>query len=88
MSRETRMAARRAAGNTYKYKPNLYYEEGELMYIDEEIKRRSKNVSHKLPLQTWTSIMRKVDNQLEAERQLNVEKGRKKTKEKKESVEN
>lgn len=87
MSRETRMAARRAAGNTYKYKPNLY-EEGEFMYIDEEIKRRSKNVSHKLPLQVWTSIMRKVDNQLEAERQLNVEKGRKKTKEKKESVEN
>ena len=75
MSRETRMAARREAGKTYKYKSYAKNEEGS---VSEMIKRARKNKSHKLPLAKWTSVMRKVENQVEAEKQMRAKANRKK----------
>lgn len=63
MSRETRMAARREAGKTYKYKANPYPKDSE-EYIKEANERASKNANHRLPAARWTSIMKKVDNEL------------------------
>lgn len=63
MSRETRMKARREAGKSYEYKKNPYAE-GSEEYIKEQNARAAKNVNHRLPTARWTSIMRKVDNDL------------------------
>lgn len=63
MSRETRMKARREVGKSYKYKKNPYTE-GSEEYIKEQNTRATKNVNHRLPTARWTSIMRKVDNDL------------------------
>lgn len=63
MSRETRMKARREAGKSYEYKKNPYTE-GSEEYIKEQNTRAAKNVNHRLPTARWTSIMRKVDNEL------------------------
>ena len=63
MSRETRMKARREAGKSYKYKKNPYTE-GSEEYIKEQNTRAAKNINHRLPTARWTSILRKVNNEL------------------------
>ena len=63
MSRETRMKVRREAGKSYKYKKNPYTE-GSEEYIKEQNARAAKNINHRLPTARWTSILRKVDNEL------------------------
>lgn len=67
MTREERMNKRREAGKTYKYKPNPFPKGSDESY-DEQWNRLHKNVSHKTPLARWTSIMAKLENQLETER--------------------
>lgn len=67
MTREERMNKRREAGKTYKYKPNPFPKGSDESY-DEQWNRLHKNVSHKTPLARWTSIMAKLENQIEAER--------------------
>ncbi len=63
MSRDTRMKARREAGKSYQYKKNPYAE-GSEEYIKEQNVRAAKNINHRLPTARWTSIMKKVDNEL------------------------
>lgn len=73
MSREERMNKRRELGKTYTYKANPY-KKGTWEYRMEARKRAEKNVSHKTPFSRWTSIMAKLENQLEAERKFAKEK--------------
>lgn len=73
MTREERMNKRRKLGKTYTYKPNPF-EKGTNEYNREARKRAEKNVSHKAPLARWTSIMAKLENQLEAEKKLEKKK--------------
>ena len=73
MTREEKMNKRREAGKTYKYKPNPF-PKGSDEYYDEQWNRSHKNVSHKTPFARWTSIMSKMENQLEAERKAAKEK--------------
>ena len=73
MTREEKMNKRREAGKTYKYKPNPF-PKGSDEYYDEQWYRSHKNVSHKTPFARWTSIMAKLENQLEAERKAAKEK--------------
>lgn len=73
MTREERMNKRREAGKTYVYMANLFPKDSD-EYYEEQWNRAHKNVSHKLPTSRWTSIMRKLDNQLEAERKAAKEK--------------
>ena len=73
MTREEKMNKRREAGKTYKYKPNPFLK-GSDEYYDEQWDRSHKNVSHKTPFARWTSIMAKMENQLEAERKAAKEK--------------
>lgn len=54
---------RHEKGEAYKYVPNPY-KKGTLEYEQERIKRAGKNTPHKVPLQLFTSIMTKLDNQL------------------------
>lgn len=61
-------AKRRAEGNNYVYKP-ITFAKGTEDYYEELHKRSRKNVSNKTPLQKITSIMRKLDNELEREKQ-------------------
>ena len=67
MTREEKMNKRREAWKTYKYKPNPF-PKGSDEYYDEQWNRSHKNVSHKTSFARWTSIMAKLENQLEAER--------------------
>ena len=69
MTREEKMNKRREAGKTYKYKPNPF-PKGSDEYYDEQWNRAHKNVSHKTSVAKWTSIMAKLDNQLEAEKKI------------------
>lgn len=69
MTREEKMNKRREKGLTYKYKPNPF-KKGTEEYLNEEWERKHKNVSKKLPFARWTSIMRKLENQLEEERRV------------------
>ena len=73
MTREEKMNKRREAGKTYKYKPNPF-PKGSDEYYDEQWDRSHKNVSHKTSFARWTSIMAKLENQLEAERKAAKEK--------------
>ena len=73
MTREEKMNKRREAGKTYKYKPNPF-PKGSDEYYEEQWDRSHKNVSHKTPFARWTSIMAKLENQLEAERKAAKEK--------------
>ena len=73
MTREEKMNKRRGAGKTYTYKPNLF-PKGSDEYYDEQWDRSHKNVSHKTPFARWTSIMAKMENQLEADRKAAKEK--------------
>ena len=66
MTREEKMNKRREAGKTYTYKPNPF-PKGSDEYRKEQWNRSHKNVSHKTPFARWTSIMAKLENQLEAE---------------------
>lgn len=66
--RMAKFAKRRADGKTYEYKPNPY-EKGTSLYYWEQSKRARKCVNRKLPLQEWTSTMRKLRNQLAAEKE-------------------
>lgn len=63
MTREQKMNNRKAAGKTYAYEP-IPYAKGSSEYREEKRNRKRKNVSHKTPLQKWTSIMKKLDNQI------------------------
>ena len=67
MTREEKMNKRREAGKTYTYKPNPF-SKGSDEYREEQWNRAYKNVSHKTPFAKWTSVMAKMENQLEAER--------------------
>ena len=69
MTREEKMNNRREAGKTYKYKPNPF-SKGSDEYREEQWNRAHKNISHKTPVARWTSIMAKLDNQLEAEKKI------------------
>ena len=69
MTREKKMNKRREAGKAYKYKPNPF-PKGSDEYREEQWNRAHKNISHKTPLARWTSIMAKLDNQLEAEKKI------------------
>ena len=73
MIREEKMNKRREAGKTYKYKSNPF-PEGSDEYRKEQWNRSHKNVSHKTPFARWTSIMAKLENQLESERKATKEK--------------
>ena len=73
MTREEKMNKRREAGKTYKYKPNPF-PKGSDEYYDEQWDRSHKNVSHKTPFARWTSIMAKLENQLDEERKAAKEK--------------
>lgn len=74
MTREERMNKRREAGKTYTYKPNSFPKDsGE--YREEQWRRAHKNVSRKTPFARWTSIMAKLENQLEARKKAVKEKG-------------
>ena len=73
MTREEKMNKRREAGKTYKYKSNPF-PKGSDEYYDEQWNRSHKNVSHKTSFARWTSIMAKLENQLEAERKAAKEK--------------
>ena len=73
MTREEKMNKRRETGKTYTYKPNPF-KKGTWEYRMEARKRAEKNVSHKTPFARWTSIMAKMENQLEAERKAAKEK--------------
>ena len=67
MTREEKMNKRREAGKTYTHKPNPF-SKGSDEYREEQWNRAHKNVSHKTPFAKWTSVMAKMENQLEAER--------------------
>ena len=73
MTREEKMNKRREAGKTYKYKPNPF-PKGSDEYYEEQWDRSHKNVSHKTSVARWTSIMAKMETQLEAERKAAKEK--------------
>ena len=64
MTREERMNKRRAEGKTYTYRPNPY-KKGTLEYEREARERAAKNVSKKTPTARLTSIMAKLNNELE-----------------------
>ena len=67
MTREQKMTKRKENGKTYTYSPNPYAK-GTKEYDREVRERASKNISHKTPTARWTSLMAKLDNQLEKER--------------------
>ena len=71
--REERFEKRREEGKAYEYKPNPYNKDSEnkierRKYWKEKRKRSRKNVDHRLPLQKMTSIMRKVQNELDKQK--------------------
>ena len=74
MTREEKMNKRREAGKTYKYKPNTC-PKGTREYYDEKyVRSLKKTTSNKTPFARWTSVMAKLENQLEAERKASKEK--------------
>lgn len=79
MTREEKMNKRREAGKTYKYNPNQF-PKGSDEYREEQWNRAHKNVSRKTPFARWTSIMRKMENELEAQKRAIKEKKEKKGK--------
>ena len=73
MTREEKMNKRREAGKTYTYKSNPFPKDS-YEYREEQWNRARKNVSHKTPFAKWTSVMAKLENQLEAEKKVAKEK--------------
>ena len=65
--RQARFAKRKEEGKGYTYQP-IPYKKDTKEYFDKLRDRAAKNVSHKTPIQRFTSIMRKLDNQLAKER--------------------
>lgn len=61
--REEKFRKRREEGKTYVYKPNPY-KKGTKEYYQERKKRLEKNKETKTPYQKWTSIFRKLQNEL------------------------
>jgi len=76
MTREEKLNKRREAGKTYKYKPNPY-EKGTGEYFREK-NFRARKTTNRLPFAKWTSIMAKLENQLNKERTERAEKSRSK----------
>lgn len=62
--RIAKFTARREAGKSYEYKSNPF-EKGSDKYIIEARRRSAKNVDRRLPLQKFTSIMRKLSDQIQ-----------------------
>lgn len=63
--REEKFIKRREEGKTYEYKPNPY-KKGTVYHYFVNKKRQAKNVSKKTPYARNTSIMRKLQNSLNA----------------------
>lgn len=64
--RIAKFVSRREAGEAYQYHINPH-KKGSAEYILEAKERQDKNVDRKVPIQKFSSIMRKLDNQLCAE---------------------
>lgn len=58
-----KFTARREAGKAYEYKTNPYIAGSEAYMLENET-RAMKNVDRRMPLQRFTSIMRRLDNML------------------------
>ena len=65
--RQAKFAKKREEGRAYEYNP-IPYEKGTVEYAHEKLERAEKNVSKKTPVARFTSIMRKLDNQLAKEK--------------------
>lgn len=80
--RQTKFAKKREEGNAYEYKP-IPYAKGTVEYAHEKLERAEKTISKKTPFARFTSLMRKLENQLakeKMERKNNKEKfGNRKT---------
>ena len=63
MNRVEKMNKRREVGKVYEYKKNPY-KTGTVENTHEAADRAGKNVSHKLPVAEWKSIMAKLKNEL------------------------
>lgn len=78
--RQAKFAAKRGTDKEYKYTPNPY-EKGTPDYYAEQFDRAVKNNSKKLPIAQWDSMMKKLDNELEKEKEIAKEfNSKKKTK--------
>ncbi len=64
--RMARFAKRKEEGKTYTYEPNPY-EKDSKAYLKEAYDRSLKNVDHRLPLAKMTSLIRKVEDQINKE---------------------
>lgn len=73
--RQTKFKAKREAGKAYEYKPNPF-KKGTEEYFEESRNRAAKNVDHKTPVARWTSVMAKLDNELNKKARL-MKEGRK-----------
>ena len=62
-----KFADRREAGKTYKYKPNPY-KEGTVEYNREVLERAEKNRSKRTEFNMMKSIMRKLQNEINAQK--------------------
>lgn len=71
--RMEKFSERRELGLTYEYKSNPF-PKGSREFSREKERRANKNVSRKTPIQTFTSIMRKLDNELAAKSSKQKEK--------------
>lgn len=61
--RMARFVERRESGKCYEYKP-IPFKEGSKEYNEELKNRQEKNIDLRLPIQKWTSVWRKIDNEL------------------------
>ena len=66
--RETKFAAKREAGLAYEYKKNPF-KEGSKKWAREKMERANKTHGSKCEYAKFESIMRKLDNYLEAEKE-------------------
>lgn len=66
--RQAKFAAKREAGNVYKYEP-IKAKKGSVEYIIAKAERVEKAKSSKLPYARLTSIFAKLDNQIAAEKE-------------------
>ena len=65
--RQAKFAKKREEGRAYEYKP-IPYAKGTVEYVHEKLARTEKTVSKKTPIASFTSIMKKLDNQLAKEK--------------------
>ena len=66
--RMAKFAKRREEGKAYEYTPNPY-EPGTREYNTEAYKRAQKNVDRRVPQAWWDSRWRKLNNEIEAEKE-------------------